>query len=356
MTRTEKRNGREDQLQFLRFLAFLNVYLVHTDDWLSFFYPTAYSGNSAVSFFFILSGLVAGLSCFEKKENFTLREYGAYMWKRIVKIYPLHFLATLLSVIYSAIPQLVGANNLEALKEPLVHLLKHLLLIQSWFPLDDFAFNGASWFLSTLIFLTALNLPMSVILNKVRKIRYGYLLMLGATLGLAFTVVVYCYFTKNWEVSYWHYKFPPARVAEYLIGMVWGFMLRNVKRNFNPNGICRGFFTIAELFSLIFWYMMLFRPGSPWRSHIVTWLKPNVILLVVFTCGYGWVSDLFRKRVFVRLGDLSFGCYLLHGIIVKSYRAIQGYDLPSIEAKMFAFVFCLMASIILANNLYRSQK
>ena len=49
----KKAGTRADQLQFLRFLAFLNVYICHAESWLFFKYPASHCAAAAVSFFFI---------------------------------------------------------------------------------------------------------------------------------------------------------------------------------------------------------------------------------------------------------------------------------------------------------------
>lgn len=42
---------RTDQLQFLRFFAFFNVFLAHGEQWLFFRYPSHHCATAAVSFF-----------------------------------------------------------------------------------------------------------------------------------------------------------------------------------------------------------------------------------------------------------------------------------------------------------------
>ena len=67
---------RAEQLQFLRFLAFINVFLVHTEEWAFFAYPRSHCSNAAVSFFFMLSGLVIGLSGFDREMHLSGGEIG----------------------------------------------------------------------------------------------------------------------------------------------------------------------------------------------------------------------------------------------------------------------------------------
>lgn len=347
---------RAEQLQFLRFLGFWNIFMVHTEEWAFFPYPTSHCSNATVSFFFLLSGLVIGLSRYGREEDLSFAQMGSYMWKRICKYYPVYFIALMLSVLYSPIPTAIATQNFESLKESLTYLTKHLLMIQSWFPLDEFRFNGAGWYLSSLIPLMLLNLPVSALLNKIRKYRFGLPLMLMGSLGAAFVVVVYCYFTQDVNMYYWHYMFPLARIPEYLIGIIWGFLICEIKARCNPNKLHKWVFTALEIFVLVFWVFSLSRPGNYWRNYIISWLKPNCMLLIVFALGYGWVSDLFRLKPLVWLGDMSFGCYLIHGIVIKTFRGINGIFLPNTQSEAFAFFYCLIMSVLLAYMLDNTRK
>ena len=87
---------------------------------------------------------------------------------------------------------------------------------------------------------------------------------------------------------------------------------------------------------------MLSRAGSPWRSRIFTWLLPNLVLIGVFTCGMGWVSSLFRWKPLVRLGDVSFECFLIHNVFLVQYATLSQSENAAV------FLFCLGMSILLA--------
>ncbi len=122
---------RAQQLQFLRFLAFFNVYIAHAEVWLFFAYPSANCSTAAVSFFFILGGLVTGYSAYGKEIRLTIVEYGRSVWKKVKKIYPLYFITMLIPVIYSNVPEELAAGHFDG---QVLQLLKNLLMIQSWFP------------------------------------------------------------------------------------------------------------------------------------------------------------------------------------------------------------------------------
>lgn len=352
----QRSGARAEQLQFLRFLAFFNIYMFHTESWVIFPLRMSHLGSASVSFFFILSGLVTGYSGYGKEVKLTLRDHRQYMMRKLRKVYPLYFLTTLLAVTYSGIPEAVIHMDPEKLRTPLTYLVKNLLLIQSWFPRDSMSYNGAAWFLSTLLFLNTLNPPLLFGLNKVRKSRWKYVFYLFASLGLTAVTVVFCYMTQEWKMGYWHYRFPPARIGEYVCGMMLGFLIRDLQPRLKPKPALTWAFTALEVFGLVFWVLSLPHAGNYWRNHIISWLKPNMLLLAVFGFGMGWVSRLFRCRPLVALGNLGFECFLIHMIVVNGFTFLNPGAADSVAGKVFAFVFCLTVTLVLAVMLRKEQK
>lgn len=352
----QKRNARADQLQFLRFLAFFNIYIFHTEPWMIFPLRLSHLGSASVSFFFILSGLVTGYSGYGKEVKLTLRDHRQYMMRKIWKVYPLYFLTTLVAVTYSQIPELITRMDLEGLRSPLTYLVKNILLIQSWFPKDALSYNGAAWFLSTLLFLNTLNLPLLAGLNRVEKFRWKYVFYLFASLGLTAVTVVFCYMTQEWKMGYWHYRFPPARIGEYVCGMMLGFVIRDLQPRLKQKTAVTWVFTALEVFALVFWVRSQAHAGNYWRNHIISWLKPNMLLLAVFGFGMGWVSRLFRCRPLVAMGDMAFECFLIHMIVVNIFTLLNPGVTDSDAGKVFSLAICLAVTLVLAVMLRKKQK
>ncbi len=100
--------------------------------------------------------------------------------------------------------------------------------------------------------------------------------------------------------------------------------------------------------AMAYWFRSLYSPGNYWRNHIVSWLVPNLVLLSVFTIGAGWVSSLFRCAPLVRMGNVSFECYLLHQIIIKLYVINNIMPEMSQSGKIVSFMYCLAVSLLLA--------
>ncbi len=342
---TTTNTKRADQLQFLRFLAFFNVYICHAEAWLFFKYPSSHCAAAAVSFFFMLSGLVTGFAYCGKDIHLGLADEGRYLWHKIKKIYPLYLFTTLYTFLYADHMSLVQLSGLSSFPKQLV---RNLLLLQSWFPEGAFQYNGVGWFLSTLMFLSIFNLPVMYLLNKINRRPRGWMTLLGSLAGLLFLTTAYCYLTKQLDMSFWQYRFPPARMGEYLSGMILGVLLRSVKPYLKQGRGARLAFTALEIGAMCFWFLMLSRPGGPWRSNIFTWLLPNVILLSVFTCGMGWISALFRRRPLVCLGDISFECYLIHYVLIMQYSVFHENQVYTQLGNAMVFLYCLGLTVLLA--------
>lgn len=349
------KTGREDQLQFLRFLAFLNIYIYHGEQWLFFRYPASHCAFAAVSFFFMLSGLVSGYTLYTKQTDPGLRPVGSFLWKKLRRLYPLYFCTVLITVLLSGLPTQTAMYGIAGTGARLKQLIRSLLLMQSWFPEGYYDYNGVGWFLSSMLFLYALTLPAMAVLKKADQHPKRYFLFVFLAGGLLFVTAAYCYVTQGLDMGYWHYIFPPARVGEYLVGMILGVMLHSLKDRIPAGRLLRLLFTILEIAALIYWFRSLYSPGNYWRNHIVSWLIPNAVLLSVFTVGAGWISGLFRCPLAVRLGDVSFECYLIHQIILNVYSRGIGAAELSQPGKAVSFLTCLLTTVMFALFLNRPK-
>lgn len=338
---------RTDQLQFLRFLAFLNVFIVHADMWIFFYYPSACCGASAVSFFIILSGFLTGYGAYNREMNVSFRRECAYMWKKLRKFYPLFFVTNLFTLLYGNTLALIIARDYGAVFQRIYNFLAYVLFVPRWHPDGGETFNPASWTMGVLMFLYLFNLPVSSLLNRINKSTRRYYILGAMVICLWGMQITYNYLLRGSE-TYWRYMFPPARMFEYFIGMIVGFMLRSMRGRIPENKAQIVLFTILEAGTIALWYFALKRPGSPWRRSGVSWLIPNVALITVFTCGLGMLSRLFRCRLLVKLGDVSFECYLIHQIVIMMFLFLNDIPEDAVGGKAYAFLFCLTLSICMA--------
>ncbi|MBR1508556.1 MAG: acyltransferase [Eubacterium sp.] len=351
-----------NQLQFLRFLAFMLVFLRHAEKWVHFPTPKGNSVN-AITFFFMLSGFVGAYSLEGRVKSCELKDIFIFMKKKILKIYPLYLISTLayIGVMYlSAV--LFGGEAVPA-GELIPQLIKNLFLLQSWWPEGYFLINGVSWFLSTLMFLYLFTQPACSIMEKISKMRSGKLVMFLMIVLLTGLLAVYNYTLHGINDEFWLYIFPPARLGEYFIGIVMGYLILSIKKDaichdtknedsknsISGNGILSIIFTILETAALLLWVFIMVIPAEGWHYRVMEWVIPNVILIGIFACGRGYLSKLFSKKPFAFLGDVSFECFLLHVIIIRlidmGIRYLPGISTEGISGNNIIDTFIMFISL-----------
>lgn len=370
---------RADQLQFLRLLAFLMIYIWHSMAWEFTLFAPVNGAANAVCFFVILSGFVSGYSSYGRQISFSVKSEGAYLWKKLVKFYPLYIITIFISILYSGLVEAVRWGDTEGAKHMVKVLGRCVLLIQSWFNADYFLFNGVGWFLSTLIFLLILNLPMRAILSKLcgkKGEAIWYVLIAAIVLVIK---IAYDYQVRDTNTEFTQYIFPPSRLGEYIGGMAFGYLAgwcgsgskittKSAKEDLsgddyssseegNPggkSGTTGIIWTILEVAALAFWIGMLYPTFPDWQYRVVHWLAPNIVLMFVFAMGRGYISQIFRVKALVWLGDISFECFLIHAVVLGMYRYVRDWwaewhMIPNaFFDTRFLTVFCLIVTLLLA--------
>lgn len=346
------KTSRENQMQFLRVLAFFNIYMLHANHWNIFQYPSWFGAISAVTFFFMLSGFLTGFSYADTPVQFDLKEYGAYMKKKVRKFYPLYFLVTVYAISFSAIPQTFASGHFKALIDPIVQLFKHLLCIQCWFPDGFFSYYGPAWFSAALLFLTALNLPFLALLTRLRRTAHQSLLLTGMLIFFFAGSFLYCYLTRDTFLQFTHYIFPLSRIGAYLGAMVFGILIRPVVTRARAAEGHTLVFTVLEAASLVVWEVSLFHPGKAWMEWNAAWILPNLLVLAAFSFGKGRLSQLFSRKPLLSLGNVIMECYMVHALIIPSYSRYNRFDTSYTLGCIFSLAACFVLTFAVAFMLH----
>ena len=343
--------NKAEQFEFLRFLAFILIFIWHASIWSFGFLPNDRGAVAGVSFFFILSGFLSGYSSYERDFTFSVKETLNYVWKKLKRFYPLYFVTGFMFLMFTDIPANITAHNIAACSKTLVRFLKYLLLIQSWFNNGEyFAFNRAGWFLSSILLSYIFTIPAKVLATSIKKKKNSHSVYGIVFLAIILCTVCYCYLTRDLFAEYYQYIFPVSRLGEYFAGMALGYFiyplcvkLQSSQKNHSV------LLSFAELCSLILFVGAMYCSIPYWCYRIVWWLLPICLVLVVFAFGGGIVSSLFRKNLFVRLGELSMPCFLLNTIVIQIYMVSVGdIVLASSRGKAFSLVFTLIVTILLS--------
>jgi peptidoglycan/LPS O-acetylase OafA/YrhL len=319
------RGTRLDSLTGLRFIAACLVFLFHASMSFPPFTPFADQGVAngfhslfskagwvGVSFFFVLSGFVLTWSARPRDS------LAGFYRRRLVKIFPSHVAAWALAMVLFA-----GATAQVA------QWLPNLLLIHSWFPQHSIfiSINAPSWSLcSELLFY----LLFPVFLRGVRRIRESRLWwwagamvagMLGIQLVTDFLLPTSPASPEGYPVSVWQfwfsYNFPPVRLFEFVLGMI---MARLVLEGRWPR---LGLPSATALFAAGYAIAL----NVPWLYglSVATIIPVAAVICTAATCDVERRRVWLRSRLMVKLGEVSFGFYMVHVIVLYTLRKQMGF-------------------------------
>ena len=333
-------------LTSLRFFFALMVFLSHleflkdsTNKTVRFLYNDYFSeGYIGVSFFFILSGFILSYNYFDKliEKKDTVRSY--YI-NRFSRIYPLHFITFLLSL-----PLLFN----KILLQPFLYLLLSLInvcLLQSFFPIREvfFNFNFPAWSISDEMFFYLATPFLFLFIGKIKLLSQKLVLIL-LFFGLIFAGISLTPVFYHQAIFYVN---PLVRVLDFTVGIVLFSLFRQIKL---PN-LSKGLFTFFEflavtLFCLFFYFHQSVIQG--FRFSIYYWL-PIILIIMIFSFDKGYLSDLLSNRYLIYLGEISFGFYMIHQLVIRYdhfFLKKMGLGQESILNIVSVFILTILVSAI----------
>jgi peptidoglycan/LPS O-acetylase OafA/YrhL len=103
-------------------------------------------GYLAVDFFFMLSGFVIWLNYADRLREGRASSIPAFLWRRMARVYPLHFVMLLAALLFVVANLLTGRDIPPAFS--LTDLPLNLLLIQNWGFTRHLSWNDPAWSIS----------------------------------------------------------------------------------------------------------------------------------------------------------------------------------------------------------------
>lgn len=327
-----------NSLTSLRFFFAFAVFLSHltfvqTDlkwyNWLK--NVVFFEGYVGVGFFFILSGFVLALNYKHKIIDNPHFSYKNFYIARMARIYPLHVLTFMAMIPLVIIQGIFGWDK----------ALLNISLLQSYIPVKDYNFsiNNVSWSISTEFFFY-LMFPLYVVwLHKYKGLKYALFI-------IAIPLLIYFepYVTGNKDLEKGiYYVNPIVRSLDFIIGILLCDVynkLKNTKISFTKG-------TIIELSALaifIVFFTYYNEVVRTFRYNIYYWI-PMILITLSFALQRGFISRLLQNKTLVYLGEVSFGFYMIHMIVIKygNYLVPEGNDFIKIGVY---FSIALVLSIL----------
>lgn len=285
-------------------------------------YPLAWFrvGFFGVDLFFAISGAVIVLSIHALAGRFGAHWRREFARRRVARVVPLYLLTSVVFVLLLA-PGFLGRGDLP------LQLGSHLLFVHNWFPSTHGSINGPSWTLAVEMQFYAVAVLLGLALLRLR-LRTLLLAALGTGLG--------------WRLACWWLLVANPATAQPELGFVYQTQLPGVAEEFaagmlaarwmlarRATGKLPGMRSALSLagFALLAWACAL-ALAHAFAPSFWTGLLPvlAIRLLVAVAAGLSVAAALavppgvLAGPVVRALGDLSYGIYLWHLIVLLSVQ------------------------------------
>ncbi len=306
--------------------------------------PPCDLGARCCEFFFVASGFLVFISHHNVSKPCTWKASADYVRKKLVSVWPIHFLAFCLCLCSMPLADIFT-------KDSLIKGLIHLLLLQSWSnsAATMFSFNGPSWFLSSLLFCY---FSAPVLLRMIRRKR-KILVLFPAVFLIRYAVEeIHFYYPNEYWVLSLHWS-PVLRMMEFFLGMmvgsVWSDACCRVNRRCKNRAPVFSFwlFSIAEAAALYFTGMFLVTKQNFWgRAIFVLWF---CAFIFIFAFDKGCLSRLLSLKPMGWFASVQFEFFIFHIPIINLVtRYLEPY-IPS-GKKLAAIAF---ATTLFLSQMYR---
>jgi len=335
-------------LYAIRFILFTLIFVHHCSSWVRIEWLA--QPRLAVAGFIIISGFLNGYLYNNQYDRITFKNIIEFLIKRLKKTWPLHLVMLLLTI------ALTNLFNSEAhsLTEFFKQFISNVLLLQSW--INDksyyFSFNGASWFLSTYMFLTIATVPILYCIKKLRKFKHSNIILIAIVITLYIILIVITHHVQlnNLNSQFWIYVFPPTRLLEYAIGILIGSAISKINFDFKIK-LETLLFTILEIISLALVFIVAkFLPSNDWLNDCGSkWTIPIIFVVSIFSFQKGYISKFFSLNFFMKLGSSTMCMFLIHQVIISYMTKIVGVPTHYRFFALYMFLITVLLGIIITN-------
>jgi peptidoglycan/LPS O-acetylase OafA/YrhL len=293
---------RYQALDSLRFFAAGIVMLFHYQDYLPWQVFGGYLDKAylMVDFFFALSGFVIHQT-YQNRIS-SIPDYLEYLARRLGRIYPLHIVTFGITAFIGFAALSLGVHIDHSGRFRASAVLPNIALLHAWgiegWPSGPLSFNGPSWSISAEFLVYLL---FAFFLLGMRRIPVVGWFALAGLAVVANIWLRHWLGLRFWTLATWDFGAFRA-VPSFMAGMgVSAAMVKKESKVEDWLAYCAIFLTLV-----------LLALGA--SDTLLVCVFPAVIWLTASSERCGGMKFL-RKRYFVRLGEVSYGIYLLHQVV-----------------------------------------
>ncbi len=266
-------------------------------------------GFVGVSFFFVLSGFIIAYN-YQSRLTDHPGIRPSFWVARFARIYPLHWLTLFIAA---------ALGGFLAINPPAdwgMHFLASFFLVQSYIPQADyyFSFNSPSWSLCCeQLFYLLFPLFIPFINNTKRLWCIFAACAILVTVGMSFTPL-------EWIKGLWYVN-PIARLPDFILGI----LIYQLYRRLEHRSITYWQGTVMEIFAVAIFVLFFFCAedmAKVYRYSCYYWF-PVAALLLIFALQKGALSRSLSNKCLIIGGEISYGFYLIHLLVISTYEQLQ---------------------------------
>lgn len=263
-----------------------------------------------VDYFFVLSGFVIAHGYGRKLADGT--DYLRFIVLRLGRIYPLHVAVLALFVGFELVRLLVPALQGQGAPpfgegNTLAELLSNLALLNGVGFEERLTWNGPSWSISAEMWTYVL-FGAAVLLLRGRT----WMALVAAALVGALAI---CLFSSKYMDATWDLGFARCIYGFAVGALLYGLSMDRLARIGPVEGRAATIWTLAEIGAVAI--VIIFVSVAAHNAMGIAAPFVFALVLGIFAHERGMISRLLRRRLFLWLGTLSYGIYMVH-IFVQS--------------------------------------
>lgn len=293
-----------------------------------------YEGYIGVSFFFILSGFILAYNYqdgIQKKQKSKRTFYQA----RFARIFPLHILTLIISIplTYSVFIQKKSLWFSQA--------LTNVTLTQSYIPIKSiyFSFNAPSWSISNEMFFYLVFPFLITLIPKFRNYKSLLIISIIALIPLLTLIIPENAYHQIFYIN------PFTRVVDFVIGIfIFNIYQTFLKKDLNIN---YNYFEISSILLLLVFFLFHQSIAKVARYSFYYWI-PMGYLIFSFSFQKGKISKFLSRKTLIHLGEISFGFYLFHQLVLRYFSIINGKILH-IENEILIIIMTFTISLTVSH-------
>lgn len=286
-------------------------------------------GSMGVDLFFVLSGFVLAHVYGPQMEAGRFH-YGAFIWARLARVYPLHLLTLAAMIAIWAAGTMIGASFEPAAFDPR-QIPHHLLLVQAWGTVSSDGWNFPSWSISAEWFAY---LTFPLLFGAVALLKRVPVLALA--LCIAATCAAEVWFARQ-DMAF-HNLTWQGGALRIIPSFLAGCALWQIGRTLPP---MPAWLALGGTLASVVWIVVFCELGV---STSLIWA--GLAGLVFFLAGTATTSiQLLSGPRWVWLGEISFAVYMVHlPVDIAFYQVVE--RLAGTPAGPLAFVVCALAMLL----------